>query len=75
MQPYFVFWVVKALLALWIEEEQTYSVKAVSVCQAERSVPKPTEAFHTYRVWLCRCLVTLGQKEDLQHINLDKNGT
>lgn len=28
MQPYFVFWVVQALLE-WIEEEQTYSVKVV----------------------------------------------
>ncbi|XP_056903632.1 archaemetzincin-2, partial [Takifugu flavidus] len=51
----------KALLE-WIENDHTNSGGEASACQA---VPKPTEAFHTFRMWLCRCLDTLGQKEDV----------
>lgn len=61
MKPYFVLWLVQALLE-WIEEDHTKSGREASACQA---VPKPTEAFHTFRMWLCRCLDTLGQKEDV----------
>lgn len=70
MQPYFVqfklmlFWLVQALLE-WTEEDRTQSVKEASACQAVLPFRKPTEAFQTFRVWLCKCLDILGQKHDL----------
>lgn len=51
-------------LLKWTEEDHTQSIKEESACQAALPHPKPTEAFHTFRVWLCRCLDTLGQKQD-----------
>ncbi|KAM9337029.1 archaemetzincin-2 [Symphorus nematophorus] len=51
----------KALLH-WMEEDQSQTSREeeASACH---SVPKPTEAFHTSRLWLRRCLDILGKKE------------
>ncbi|KAM9837760.1 archaemetzincin-2 isoform 1-T4 [Aulostomus maculatus] len=38
----------------WLEEEPA--------CQSTRHFPKPTEAFQTSKLWLCRCQEILGKK-------------
>ncbi|XP_029977569.1 archaemetzincin-2 [Sphaeramia orbicularis] len=50
----------KALLQ-WMEEDQSpvSSPEEASACQSSLSFPKPTHAFHTCKLWLCRCLSIL----------------
>nr|CBN81240.1 Archaemetzincin-2 [Dicentrarchus labrax] len=56
----------KALLH-WMEEDQsqTSEQEEASACQSVLHFPKPTEAFHTSRLWLRRCLDILGKKDEL----------
>lgn len=49
----------KALLQ-WMEEDQT-SIPKASSCQSDPPFPKPTEAFHTSKLWLRKCLDILDK--------------
>lgn len=53
----------KALLH-WMEEtqSQTSTPEEASACQSAPHFPKPSEAFHTPKLWLCRCLDILEIK-------------
>ncbi|XP_068161880.1 archaemetzincin-2 [Antennarius striatus] len=55
----------KALL-YWMEAEQSQTTGSdvASSCQSVLHYPKPTEAFETSRLWLCRCLNILEKDKD-----------
>lgn len=70
----FVKWIlicVPQALLHWMEEDQSQTsrsdVASASACQSVLHFPKPTEAFHTSRLWLRRCLTILERDDWLIH--------
>lgn len=56
---------VQQALLDWMEADQASRPQGASLCQSVPQFTKPTAAFHTSKLWLCRCLDILGKKHDL----------
>ncbi|XP_042253489.1 archaemetzincin-2 [Thunnus maccoyii] len=52
----------KALMH-WMEEDQSQTSTPEEASASQLHFPKPTEAFHTSKLWLCRCLDILEKNE------------